>query len=342
MDTVQSNVKDYIRKQTLNTSFNGKDKVFYIHTNKNSNSSHLSFDDIYKLYNDFKKLGRQLFLNQDGIINKIEIQDDNISVKWPLTKGLTLSEQENNYLTSFLTSKYSFDNNDIGLNLISLSDILNFSELVYLCSDSIKSFAKAINSYGENEIITAEKKFKRIITITQNETEQAFQLSDLSKIPKIINHVEIKYPNLSRIIEELLYNEEFETITPWLKYTNILSIFFHFFKLEIVYYSHIIETETKKPKLCPICNTYVTGKCACMRISPAYRRNVNKKNERLRQTLKLYLNTHIDMIPIDLRMRAEKMIEQADEDKIKHWEDYPELKYLCDNIKKIIKEASNY
>lgn len=41
-------------------------------------------------------------------------------------------------------------------------------------------------------------------------------------------------------------------------------------------------------------------------------------------------------------MRAEKMIEQADKDKIKHWEDYPELKYLCDKIKKIIKEASNY
>lgn len=350
MNVIELNVKDYIRRQTKNTAFKANKAVFYIHERKCNIQNSLIFNDIYKLYNDFKKLGKQLFLNQDRTINKIKIQDNNISVKWPLIKSLTLSEQENNYLTNFLTSKYSFNNNDIGLNLISLNDIVNFSELVYLCSDSIKSFAEALFSYDESDLNKAEDKFKRIINIYQNGIEQAFQKSDLRIIPEIIHYIDTTNPQLSQIVEELsvkellgeeLLSDDHYTITPWLNYTNILSVFFHFFKLEIVYYSHIIVEETKKPKLCPICNKYVTEKCTCMTISESYRRNINKKNERLRKKLVLYLNTYRGIIPMDLERRADKMIEQANED-IKHWEDYPELKYLCDNIKIIIKEASKY
>ena len=184
MNINELNVKDYIRKQTTNTAFTGKEKKFFIHIKKCYKSNCLSFDEIYKLYNDFKKLGKQLFIEQDGKIHKIEILDDKLSIKWPLIIKSTLSERENIHLTNFLTSKYSFDNNDIGLNQISLSDILNFSELIYLCSDSIKSFVKGLNNYNKSEIQIAEKKFSRIIAIYENEVEQSFQSSNLQRIPE--------------------------------------------------------------------------------------------------------------------------------------------------------------
>lgn len=341
MNVIELNVKDYIKRQTLNIAFEGNNKTFFVCTERTANDNYVIFDDVYKLYNDFKKLGKNLFLEQDNIINKIEVHDDKILFKWPLITKTILTEREDKHLTNFLTSKYSFNNDDIGLNLVSQNDILNFSVLIYLCSDSIKSFVRGLNSYDESEIQTAEKKFNRIIAITENKVVESFHSSNLQIIPEIIAHIESTKQSLSQIVEELLFNEEFETIVPWLKYTDILAIFFHFFKLEIVYYSHTIENEIKKPRLCPICNKYVIGKCKCMTVSASYRRNQNKKCARLRNKLEMYLDNYSCFIPIEYRMKAERMLEAAD-DGIKHWQDLPELRRLCYGIEAELKETKQY
>lgn len=338
MNVVELNVKDYIKKQSNNLAFKGYNKVFYISSLQSNKHNYLSFDEIYKLYRGFKILGKNLFVAQDKSIYKIEFHNDNILFNWPLIINKNITELEDSYLTNFLTTKYSFDNEDIGLNKLEKTEIMNLAELIYLCSDSIKDFCKALD-YSIQEIEKAEKKFKRIISIYQDGIEQVFSMDDLCKLPDIIYNIEKKNPNLSSITEQLIFNDELEVIEPYINYNSILSVFFHFFKLEIVYYSFMIESERKKPKLCNICGKYTIGKCKCMKVSDSFRRNQNKKCQRLRTKIEMYLNTYSDVIPIEYKMKAERMIEQAKEDKIKHWQDLPELRRLCYGIEAKLKET---
>lgn len=338
MNVIELNVKDYIKKQTNNISFENENTIFYISQIKCNKPNYINFNEIYKLYNEFKKLGKNLYITQDKIIKKIEFHNDKIFLEWPLVETKDITSTANTYLTNFLTTKYEFTNENIGLDKIEQTKIMSFAELIYLCSDSIKEFC-SVNNGTIEEMEKAEKKFKRLISIYQEEVEQSFSIDDLSKIPSIISNIEKNNSNLSAITEELSFNDEMEVIEPWIKYKDILSIFFHFFKLEIVYYSFMIESERKKPKLCNICGKYTIGKCKCMKVSDSFRRNQNKKCQRLRTKLEMYLNTYSEVIPIEYKMKADRMVEQARDDKIKHWQDLPELRRLCYEIEAKLKET---
>jgi len=73
-------------------------------------------------------------------------------------------------------------------------------------------------------------------------------------------------------------------------------------------------------------------------VSASYRRNQNKKCARLRNKLEIYLNTYYEIIPVNYRMKAERMLEQANEG-VKHWQDLNELRRICYNIEKNLKET---
>lgn len=331
------NLKDYIRKQTNNILFESNYTEFFISVNSSNKRQYLLFDEIYKLYNEFKKLGKNIYLSQDKTINRIEINDDELDLKWPLTDSNSITSKSDEYLTCFLDTEYVLNDKDIGLKQEKRIDIVNFSELVYLLSDSIRSFCE-LEEHDIKGHEKASKKMARIVKITENEIEQAFQSFDLNKVPQIIRGIVKLYPSLSKITEELRYNDDYEAIEPYIKYKNITAVLFHFFKLEIVYYSFIVVKERKKSTLCPVCGKYNIGKCKCMNVSASFRRNQNKKCALERKKLARYVDMYSDIISNEYLFKANRMLEEAEEHN-NHWQDLAELRRLRYGIEAQIKET---
>ena len=333
MSTFELNLKDYIKKQTNNILFEYNNKLYFTSLLKSDSPNYIKFDELYKCYINFKKLGKNTYKCQDGIINKIEFDKD-IILNWPLVNDREITSDSRTFITKFLNDKYNFNNEIMGLNDMNSSQIISFAQLIYLCSDAIKDYCTG--DFSLEEIEAANKKFEKFIHIHNQTIKESFnEIDTLSIIPKIISEIELKYPYLSQIKEILEYNDKFYVIEPCIKYSNCLSIFFHFFKLEIVYYSFVREEDRKKPKLCSKCGKYSIGKCKCMTISPTYRRRQNRKCETLRKKLKDYLDKYKDVISEEYYRKTERMLEENH-----HWQDLNELSRLCDGIEEQLKETN--
>lgn len=333
MSVFELNVKDYIKRQTSNIVFEYDDNLYYLSLLKTNKPNYINFNDFYKLYNDFKKLGRDTYQSQDGIINKVKI-DGKIIVTWPLIKNNNLTLESNIHLTNFLNGKYNFNNKKMGLDNVNSSQIISFAQLIYLCTDAIKDYCTC--DFSPEEISNATKKFEKIIQIPNKNIEIYFDEEDaLSVISEIISRVEEINPDLSQIKEILKYDTVYNIIEPFIQYSNCLSVFFHFFKLEIVYYSFIRDENKKKPKLCAKCGKYSIGKCKCLTIDSGYRRNQNKKCQTIRKKLSWYIEEYPNIISENLYRKSIRMLEDNH-----HWQDFKELERLCTSIEQQLKETN--
>ena len=334
MSVLDLNVKDYIKRQTNNIVFGNNDNLYYLSLLKCNSANYININDFYKCYNDFKKLGKYTYRAQDGIINKVKVEEK-IIITWPLVKNNDLTHESIACLTNYLNGKYNFNNQALGLNNINSAQIISFAQLIYLCTDAIKDYCSS--NFNSDEISRAEEKFKKIIQITNKNIISYFDgLNVFNMISEIISSVEEKNPALSQIQEILKYNEDYNIIETYIKYSNCLSVFFHFFKLEIVYFSFIKEEKIKKPKLCTKCGKYTIGKCKCMTIDSDFRRNQNKKCGTLRKKIAWYIEEYPQIIPENLYRKSIRMLEDKH-----HWQDFNELERLCTGIEQKLKEPKN-
>ena len=342
-------LKNYIKSETKNIGFNFNGQIIYISQEKEKiyNDNKIPFNRIYELYTEFKALGKDLYKNYGETSYKIIIDENEVKLQW-LDENIYDKAQKN--LTSFLTSKYSINNEDLDLYNIRKKDILNFAAFVYLCSKSVEKYYKIQNltkKYATAEYQKTMDFFKKYMKIYENKIEREFELSDLGKLPIIVEKMESKKSNISQIYEKLKYTDnipnnanidkiksELNVIMPYIIFNNLMSILFHFFKLEIVYYSFLIE-EKKKPHLCKICHKWVIGKCNCVTFNNSYRSNINKKCKNRKDKLKWYLDEFDVFIFTKYKHEIKQVLNQRG-----HWQDLPKLEKLINDVENCLKEQN--
>lgn len=342
-------LKNYIKSETKNIGFNFNGQIIYISQEKEKiyNDNKIPFNRIYELYTEFKALGKDLYKNYGETSYKIIIDENEVKLQW-LDENIYDKAQKN--LTYLLTSKYSINNEDLGLYNIRKKDILNFAAFVYLCSKSVEKYYKIQNltkKYATAEYQKTMDFFKKYMKIYENKIEREFELSDLGKIPIIVEKMESKKSNISQIYEKLKYTDnipnnanidkiksELNVIMPYIIFNNLMSILFHFFKLEIVYYSFLIE-EKKKPHLCKICHKWVIGKCNCVTFNNSYRSNINKKCKNRKDKLKWYLDEFDNFIFTKYKHEIKQVLNQRG-----HWQDLPKLEKLINDVENCLKEQN--
>lgn len=341
-------LKNYIKSETKNIGFYFNGQIIYISQEKEKiyNDNEIPFNRIYELYTEFKALGKDLYKNYGETSYKIIIDENEVKLQW-LDENIYDKAQKN--LTCFLTNKYSINNEDLGLYNIRKKDILNFAAFVYLCSKSVENYCRLTKEYVNEEYYQEVNDFmKKYMKVYENKIEREFELSDLGKIPIIVEKMESKKSNISQIYEKLKYTDnipnnanidkiepELNVIMPYIIFNNLMSILFHFFKLEIVYYSFLIE-EKKKPHQCKICHKWVIGKCNCVTLNNAYRSNINKKCKNRKKKLKWYLDEFDNVIPAKYKQEINQALDQKG-----HWQDLPKLEKLINDVEDYLKKKQN-
>lgn len=340
-------LKNYIKSETKNIGFYFNGQIIYISQEKEKiyNDNKIPFNRIYELYTEFKALGKDLYKNYGETSYKIIIDENEVKLQW-LDENIYDKAKKN--LTCFLTNKYSINNEDLGLYNIRKKDILNFAAFVYLCSKSVENYCCLNKEYVNEEYYQEINDFmKKYMKVYENKIEREFELSDLGKIPIIVEKMESKKSNISQIYEKLKYTDsmpnnaninkvesEPSVIMPYIIFNDLMSILFHFFKLEIVYYSFLLE-EKKKPHQCKICHKWVIGKCNCVTLNNAYRSNINKKCKNRKKKLKWYLDEFDDFIFTKYKHEIKQVLNQRG-----HWQDLPKLEKLINDVENCLKEQN--
>ena len=317
MEISDLNVRRYIKEQTKNIAFKRNRKLFYISYNDQSNN--VDFDSVYKNYYKLKMYGKELIDEQIGKINIIEFHNNKMDFKWPLFER----NSSNSDLIHLITNKHVLKNEILGLDKLEQVEIDSFATFMYLCSDSLKNFC---NNYFSTEHTGYE--FDRLIRKYNGTINTAFDDNDLEKIVRIIQRIETLYCKLPGVKEILEYKDH--VILPVLCFNDELSLYFHFFKLEIVYYSHILQDETK-PKLCPVCNNY-TSKCTCITLTDTEKKRINRACEKLRKELNSLISNNRELLEDSLYEESRELIDGSHS-----YKQLDRLKELIEIIHKQIK-----
>lgn len=284
-------------------------------------SKRYDFNEIYNLYIDFKTLGKYLCKYD---FNKILILDNKLKFKWPF---ITINNSDER-LTNFINQSKL---NNIE-NKITNNEIASLSTFIYLISSSIKQ----INiEYSYSEIMNKlNMKISRLLNIYINNNIQEFTLDNLTFIPTIIDKLYKKNYLFGYITEDLIYDDELAILVDYINFKNILSLFMHFIKLELMYYTSQIN-ESRKIKICPGCHEsklFSGKKCKeCKNKENSKRRNINKKCNTIRNKLQQCISFD-ESIPYELKMKICRMLEE------KHsYIQYNELKRLLEEVEKRVK-----
>lgn len=271
------NVKNYLKENTLNCLLKGEI---------------IDFNYFYSQYLKFKKLGNEIF--KDNKINKITVIDN--EVKIPI--NFASKNIYSNNIIKWEENLYIKKNIDEHINLAIFSHKLT----------------KALKKKLDEGTISSnfEKEISDIIEIYINNKNSLEYKDVISELPIIIQKFGIANNYVNDIDEILLYRDDL--LRNYLNFANIFSLFFHYLKIEIVFYTHKSLYNSKPSKTCTIChkphysNVSLCKTCNDKRINEI--RSANAKCKRRRDKLKEYIVQYNDVISPELIKKVKEILKK--------------------------------
>lgn len=304
-------IKEYIENNSINTTLNGRN---------------YNFNEFYHFYLSFKNLGKELCKEYN--LKQITITKDNeiISFPWPL-----LSISKINTHIFFLPNE--IDNYFSQLEKeISSNEICSLSILISEISRKLKLY----EYHGSDYIDPIQSKIFSLVESINKKNPVVFEYNNINSYPKLFKQLEVINPKINLMKEDLCSNDKNTVIN--YNYINIVSLIMHFIKIEIMYYTSIVNI-AYLPKKCNDCQKLFVGKSelceTCAKARATARRKINKKCNTLRIKIENYLSIYRESLPTEIILKSERMLEE------KHrFTQFKELDRLCKKIEIIINKKS--